>query len=86
MRNRAGLVLRVGGLDAARLAPAAGWDLRLDHPGAGRKLIGIDLVGIRDEYPRRHGNTMSRENLFGVVLEQDHGSPPAPRKRCIGFA
>ena len=86
-----GLVGRAGQLDAARLAAAAGLDLRLDDDGA-------ELLGRRTRLGGRLGDDAGRdryavlgEELLRLVLHQVHRDLPvllcrslvrATRARC----
>ena len=77
-RERLGFVPRLGELHAAALAAAARVDLRLDDDQAAAKAAG-DLARFdrrERHFPARHGNAVTREDRFGLVLVNSHLSGP----------
>ncbi len=74
LRERLGLVGRLGELDAAALAAAAGVNLRLDDDDAAaeapRDLAGFG--GVERDLAARHRHAVARENRFGLILVDFH--------------
>ncbi len=59
---------------AAGLAPAAGMDLRLHHPGIAIQLLGHRqglFAGVGDT-PLRHRNAIAAKQLFGLIFMYVH--------------
>ena len=80
-----GLVGRVGELDAAGLAAAAGLDLGLDDDQVPPpKLLGrgSGLGAGRGDHAAEHGHAVLLEQVARLVLEQVH--PAALRPSCVG--
>ena len=69
-----GLVGRLGELDAAALAAAAGVDLRLDDDDAAAEPRGdlAGLGGVERDLAARHGHAVAREDRFGLILVDFH--------------
>ena len=71
MLLRLGAVL--GELDAARLAPAADLDLRLDHHGVAQVVGRLDrLCDSGGMPPLGHGHPVLGEELLALVFEEVH--------------
>ena len=62
--------------DAAGFAATAASDLRLDHQRASGRLAGEHVAAGRNEYAGRNGNSVRRQELLAVVLDQEHESKP----------
>ena len=79
-----GLVGRLGELDAAALAAAAGVDLRLDDDGAAAEALGDlrGLGGVERDLAARHGDAVPREDLLGLILVDFHGGWSAEGRRA----
>ena len=67
------LVARRGAFDAAGLAAAAGGDLRLDHHRAVRDVAqACTSPPAGTNTPRGNGNSVRRQQLLAVMLDQEH--------------
>ena len=75
-RELLGLVGRLGELDAAALAAAAGVDLRLDDDDAAAEAAGdvAGFGGVERDLAARHGHAVAREDGFGLILVDFHGT------------
>ena len=73
-RERAGLFVGPGQLDAAALSAAARVDLRLDDHDAAAQTAGdvAGFGGVERDLAARHGHAVARENGFGLVLVDFH--------------
>jgi hypothetical protein len=69
-----GLVRRLGQLDAAALAAAAGVDLRLDDDDRGAETPGnvAGLGGRKGHFAAGHGDAVLRQNRFRLILVDFH--------------
>src|SRR4051812_30727182 len=82
--ERLGFVGRLRQLDAAALSAAARVDLRLDDNDASAETTS-DLAGFRGierNLAARHRHTVTREDRFGLIFVDFHGSPRAPDATC----
>ena len=75
-----GFVGRLGELDAAALAAAAGVNLRLDDDDGAAEAPG-DLAGfggVEGDFAARHGHAVPREDGFGLILVNFHDGEETP--------
>ncbi len=73
-RDARGFVGRLGELDAPALPAAARMNLRLDDDHAGAEARGNrrDIGGIGGLFASRHGNAVTRQDGFGLILVDFH--------------
>src|SRR5438067_13227519 len=72
-------------LHPARLAAAAGMNLRLDHPdrAAERAGGGGGFVGAGGDLARRDRDSVAAEQLLGLIFVEIHRPPAARRARIL---
>ena len=73
-RDRLGLGARLGELDAAGLAAAAGVNLRLDDRNGSAEALGdvVNFFGCERHFPAGDRHAVFREDCFGLVLVNLH--------------